>query len=239
MKTAAFAWAALAVFAFAEEAPAPLTVELRTGEKITVTKVSKVEPDGITVWTEAGPKKIPVAKLSKAELTRFSLTEEAAQAHSEAVAKQEAAYAAQEQSARPSSPSATPMAAKFITADQVKVAWVKRLPQPRSLDPNYSKIMESYRDFIGEIRAGKRDLDAQETAATYNKAKAIDIGNTELANTYEAELGRIAQAKSAAAELAAQEKQARRDRADFAILNSQLMSIDSSLRNIKNSVQSW
>lgn len=61
-----------------------------------ITKISKVEPDGVTVWTDAGVKKIPVAKLAKVELDRFSLTEEAAQAHAAAVARQEAARGQQD-----------------------------------------------------------------------------------------------------------------------------------------------
>jgi hypothetical protein len=117
--------------------------------------------------------------------------------------------------------------------------WVRNLPKPRSLDPNYSKILGAYRDFMDEIRAGKRDLDAQETAATYNKAKAIDIGNLELANTYEIELGRISQAKSEAAELAQRVQQARRESADRARLEAALMNIDSNLRNIRSTITGW
>ncbi len=206
--------------------------------------IRRVEPDGLRIIHESGSAKIPIEKLSNEQRAKYGITVEGAAQYRQQVADSAATnnvreqQAARDQAASPR-PSAAAPVPKFITADQVKVMWVKKLPQPRSLDANYSKIMESYRDFIGEIRAGKRDLDAQETAATYNKAKAVEIGNTELASTYEAELGRIAQAKSAAAELAQREKQARRERADFMMLNSQLNSIDRNLRNIHNTITGW
>lgn len=219
----------------AQESPANMSIELRTGEKILITKISKVEPDGVTVWTDAGPKKISVAKLALVELTRFSLSEEAAQAHAVATTKQASTQAALQQETQPPASARPPVppAAKFITADDVKIMWVKKLPQPRKLDANYSKIVQSYREFIGEIRAGRRDLDAQETAATYNKAQAIEVGNNELVSTFEAELVRISEAKTAEEALAAQQKQSRRDRVEFMMLNSQLDSIDRNIRAIR------
>lgn len=236
MKAIALACFVTILPAMAQDTPAPLTVELRTGEKLAVTKISKVEPDGITVWTDAGVKKIPVAKLAKVELSRFSLDEKTAQEHATAVAQQEAAYAKQQAQASTPAPKG-PAAAKFITATQVKTMWVNKLTPPRSLDPDYSKIMASYKEFVGEIRAGKRDLDAQETAATYNKAKAIEIGDNELAATYEAELGRISEAKSAAEALAAQKKQARREAGEFARLQAELMTIDQNIRSMTNALR--
>jgi hypothetical protein len=222
--------------ALAQAMQDPLCVELRTGEKLTVTKISKVEPDGITVWTDAGVRKIPVAGLAKAELSRFSLDEKTAQEHAAAVAKQEAAYAKQRAQTTKHEPK-EPSSAKFITANQVKTMWVNNLPAPRSLDPDYWKIMESYKKFVAEIRAGKRDLEAQETAAIYNKAKAIEIGDIDLASTYEAELGRISEAKTAAEALAAQKRQAQREANEFFRLESQLRSIDTSIRSMTNALR--
>jgi|GEM_PF-1258697 len=206
--------------------------------------IRRVEPDGLRIIHESGTAKIPIEKLSDEQRVKYGISVQGAAQYRQQVAESTATSSArQQEAARDQAPSPRPSAvapaARFITADQVKAMWVKKLPQPRSLDSNYSKIMESYKEFIGEIRAGKRDLDAQETAATYNKAKAIEIGNTELASTYEAELSRISEAKTAAETLAQQKKQARREEGEFARLNAQLMSIDSSLRNIKNTVQSW
>lgn len=210
----------------------------------TAVTIRSVEPDGLRIIHESGASKIPIEKLTEEQRAKYGLTLERAAQYRKRLAENAASgYARQQEAARdqaaaPQAAAAAPVA-KFITADQVKAMWVKKLPQPRSLDANYSKIMESYREFVGEIRAGKRDLDAQETAATYNKAKAVEIGNTELANTYEAELGRISEAKSAAEALAQRQKQARRDQADFMMLNSQLNSIDRSLRNIHNTIVGW
>ena len=210
----------------------------------TAVTIRSVEPDGLRIIHESGASKIPIEKLTEEQRTKYGLTVDGAAQYRKQLAENAASgYARQQEAARdqaasPRASAAAPVA-KFITADQVKAMWVKKLPQPRSLDANYSKIMESYREFVGEIRAGKRDLDAQETAATYNKAKAVEIGNTELASTYEAELGRISEAKSAAEALAQQQKQARRDAGDRARLNAELMSIDRSLRDIHNTIQGW
>lgn len=210
----------------------------------TAVTIRSVEPDSLRIIHESGASKIPIEKLTEEQRAKYRLTVEgAAQYRKQLVENAATGYARQQEAARdqataPRASAAAPVA-KFITSDQVKIMWVKKLPQPRSLDVNYSKIMKSYREFVGEIRAGKRDLDAQETAATYNKAKAIEIGNNELAATYEAELGRISEAKSAAEALAQQQEQARRYRADFMMLNSQLDSIDRNLRNIHNTIQGW
>jgi hypothetical protein len=207
--------------------------------------IRRVEPDGLRIIHESGTAKIPIEKLTDEQRAKYSLSAEGASQYRKQVAENTAAsYARQQDAARnqaaeaPRAAAAAPTA-KFITAAQVKAVWVKRLPQPRSLDPNYSKIMEAYREFVGEIRAGKRDLDAQETAATYNKAKAIGIGNNELVATYEAELGRISEAKSAAEALEQQQKQARRDAGERARINAEWMSIDRNLRDIHNTIQSW
>ncbi len=60
-------------------------------------------------------------------------------------------------------------------------------------------------------------------AGESTKAKAIEIGNTKLASTYAAKLGRISEANSKA-------ELVREDRADFIMHNSQLDRIDQSLR---------
>lgn len=200
----------------------------------TAVTIRSVEPDGLRIIHESGASKIPIEKLTEEQRTTYGLTVEGAAQYRKRAAEAQARYqeAAMDQAASPRPATAAPIP-KSITPEQVKVMWVKRLPQPRSLDPNYSKIMKSYREFIGEIRAGKRDLDAQETAATYNKAKAVETGNNELAAIYEVELGRIAEAKSAAAQLAQRQRQAQRDRADFMMLNSQLDNIDRKLRDIR------
>lgn len=208
--------------------PAPLTIDFATGEILSITKISKVEPDGITVWTDSGVEKIPVSKLAKSELARFSLSEEKARIHTATIEKQEAAYYAQLKRALLTTPApAKPPQPKFITADQVKTHWLKNLVRPRILERNYRSKMASFRSSISEIQSGQHDFDAQEIAATYNKAKAIEIGNTELADVYEAELVRISHAKIAAAELI----QTAQRNAELHRLNEELASLRDRLRH--------
>ncbi len=217
----------------------------------TAVTVRRVEPDGLCVIHESGASKIPIEKLTEEQRTKYGLTMERAAHYRKQVAENVAtSYARQQETARnqaanPQASVAAP-AAKFITADQVKVMWVKKLPQPRSLDANYSKILASYREFVADIKAGSRDLDAQETAATYNKALAVQAGSIDLAQVYETELGRISvakiaavQAETAAAALAQEKKQSQQDRADLMLLNSQLNNIDQKLRNLHNAIEGW
>lgn len=221
MKTVLAAWLLASAMVHGLDAPA-LKIDLLTGESLAITRISKVEPDGITVWTESGVQKIPVSKLAGSELARFSLSEEKARIYAAAVEKQEAAYYAQlERELLTTSTPAKPPQPQFITADQVKNRWLNNLVPPRILERNYWEKMAGYRSSIRDIQSGQHDLDAREIAATYNKAKAIESGNTELADVYEAELVRISQAKTAAAELA---QTARRD-AELHRLNEELASL--------------
>lgn len=105
---------------------------------------------------------------------------------------------------------------------------------PRTLDPDYSKKVKSYKEFIASIKAGEKDLDAQETAATYNKARAVKAGKLDLAALYEGELKRIAEAKSERERLQKEEQIDRMDAHERAMLNSQLHKIDQTLRDIRN-----
>lgn len=91
---------------------------------------------------------------------------------------------------------------EFITADQVKAAWLKQLPAPRKMDRDYAKITRENQQKVAEIKSGKRDFEAKELAASYNKRKALEAGKTDLAAKYDEELARIAAEKAAAADLA-------------------------------------
>jgi hypothetical protein len=223
MKTVLAAWLLASVMVHGLDASA-LKIELLTGESLAITRISKVEPDGITVWTDSGVEKIPVSKLAGSELARFSLSEEKARIHAAAVAKQETAYYAHLERERLTTfTPAKPPQPKFITVDQVKTHWLKNLVQPRILERNYRSKMAAHRSSISKIRSRHHDLDAREIAATYNKAKAIEIGNTELANIYEAELVRISHAKIAAAELTQTEQR-----------NAELHRLNEELANLRD-----
>lgn len=211
--------------------------------------IRSVEPDGLRVIHESGASKIPIEKLTEEQQAKYGLTMEGAAQYRQHLAENLAKDSANLQDtskiqATTSEASAPTPATKFITADQVKVMWVRKLPLPRSLDANYSKILATYREFIADIKAGGRDLEAQETAATYNKALAVQAGNIDLIQVYETELGRIstakiaaAEAESAAAALAQDKEQAQQDRADLMMLNSELDNIDRKLRNLHTTIE--
>ncbi|MEO7101037.1 MAG: hypothetical protein ABI162_16900 [Luteolibacter sp.] len=205
--------------------------------------VRSVEPDGIRIIHESGAVKIPIENLSAEERAKFGLTPGGAEQYRKNVADRSATAEASRHVTEPSdsgrSAKKEPARPVVITADQVKIAWVKRLAQPRALDPDYGKKVATYRDFITDIRAGNRDLDAQETAATYNRARFIQAGDLESAKIFEAELSRISEAKTAAEALAAQKAQGRKQRSDFLQLNNELMSIDRNLRNIDSTIRGW
>ncbi len=148
--------------------------------------IRKVEPDGLRIIHESGTAKIPIEKLSEVQREEYALTMEGATEYRNQIAANAATMrdrqqeAARNQPRTPQAPTPAP-SPKFISAHQVKIMWVKKLPQPRTLDGNYHTILKYYRNFVAEIKAGKRDLDAQETAATYNRSLAISSGNAELA----------------------------------------------------------
>lgn len=204
--------------------------------------IRNVEPDGLRVMHDTGISKIPIENLTEEQRAKYGITMDGAAQYRKQVAANASARPVRQQEAtrtQPEAPRPAPEALKFITADQIKRIWVRKLKAPHKLDPNYSKIIKSYQEFIADIKAGNRDLDAQETAASYNRSLAIDAGNMEVANTFQAELARITQAKSAAKALAQREAQARRQREDFMRLEMELYSINRNLRRIDKSVSPW
>lgn len=204
--------------------------------------INKVEPDGIRIMHESGATKIAIEDLTDEQREKYGLTKEAAAEYRKQAAENAAVHnARQREVARTRQKASRPAAdtPKYVTADQVKVMWVRKLKAPRSLDPNYHKIIKTYRQFIADIKAGKYDLDAQETAATYNRNLAINAGNVEIANTFEAELARISQAKSEAAALAQQQKQERQRQLEFLQYEAALHGINRKLTNIDNTISGW
>lgn len=123
-----------------------------------------------------------------------------------------------------------PKLPKTITAEQVKAVWIKKLVPPRALDQNYHQTIKSFRNYIAEIKSGKLDLQAQETAATYNRNRSLQVGDSAAAAIYESELKRIADLKSAAAQRAQAEE-------DSATFRNQMSVIDSKLRSLETAVE--
>ena len=208
--------------------------------------IKSIEPDGLKIFHEAGPAKIPIENLTDEQRVKYGLTMEGAIQYRKQLAENAKKRQARQQTAV-TVQSADPFRktttnnkdVHYVTPEQVKIIWIQKIPQPRSLDPDYHKIIKDYQKFIAEIKAGKRDLDAQETAAIYNKGKAMEAGNMALASNYEAELSRVSSAKSAAAALEQQEKQARRDNAESMRYESQLGELNRHLQDIHNTISGW
>ena len=123
---------------------------------------------------------------------------------------------------------------KAVTAAQVKAYWLRNIVEPRALDQDRNRILASNNALIAQIKAGKRDLDAAEMAATYNKARAVEAGYIEVAQVYETEIARIVATRLAENEAAARDKKASRERAQFNQLTLDLGRISQGLQDIQN-----
>ncbi|MCW1916905.1 hypothetical protein OJ996_25175 [Luteolibacter sp. GHJ8] len=123
-----------------------------------------------------------------------------------------------------------PQLPKTITADQVKEVWVKKLVPPKTLDPKYHQTIKEFKKYLADIKAGKMDLEAKETAATYNRNRAMKDGDTAAASIYEAELERLSAARIATATRKQEEGEALR-------LRTQLMDISSKLGNLESEIR--
>lgn len=199
--------------AIAQDAPAPLTVELRTGEKLSVTKISRVEPDGITVWTDAGPKKLAVAKLAKAEMEKYGLTEEAAAAHAVARQKAEARARHQESAMNQQDPFCEAPTAPAREKNELE-AWI---------GPGHQMAMDSYLakfgprfQHSGTFKEGPmKGKTLDQAIAQFEQTWASTPASVRLNWAKRAMMaGQTPELQAAAADARASEEEARRQRAE-------------------------
>lgn len=123
-----------------------------------------------------------------------------------------------------------PRTPKVITADDVKAIWIKKLVPPKALDQNYHKTIRGFKRYVEDIKAGKLDLLAQETAAIHNRNRALSESDTSATAIYEGELNRIATLRA---------ERARNEQADAATarFTAQLMQINSTLTHMEAVIQ--
>jgi hypothetical protein len=123
-----------------------------------------------------------------------------------------------------------PKTPKVITAEDVKAIWIKKLVPPKTLDPSYHKTIRGFKKYVEDIKAGKLDALAQETAATHNRNRALSEGDAAAAAIYESELNRLATLKA---------ERARNEQADAAAARytAQLMQINSTLTHVEAVIQ--
>ena len=197
--------------------------------------IRRIDPDGIRIIHASGATKIPIEKLTAEQRSLYCLTTEGAAEYRKILTQNEiAAISAENEiaahAARQKPPSPPPPALKFITAQQVKEAWIRHIPRPRELERNYKTLIKEYYNSIASIQRGGRDMEAEETAAKYNKNLATSAGKIEIAKIYESELTRISRERTAADEAAAAAYEAERRHTEYLELQSRLNQLENLLR---------
>jgi hypothetical protein len=182
--------------------------------------VRSIDPDGIRIIHESGTAKIPLERLTPAQREAFGLSAESAAEHRRNLAARAAAeQARQKQATQQTSQTAKPTTKqqnpRYVTSDQIKIYWYKKLPTPRTMDRDYSPAKKAKEAFVAKIRAGFYDLAAEKAAAQYNKEEALSFGDHQRAELCESELARIAQQEA---------EQQRREDAENARIQSEFMS---------------
>jgi hypothetical protein len=199
--------------------------------------IRRIDPDGIRIIHESGATKIPIEKLTNEQCAHYNLTSKGAAEYRKTLAKNELAalrrlqqLELQEYQRRQSQPPPPRPRPKFITAQQVKDAWIRQIQPPGRLDRNYKELIRDYYNSIASIRAGSRDTEAEEAAAKYNKNLAIRAGELETAKIYESEIARIDREETARQERASAAAEAERVSRDNLELRNRLLNLENLLR---------
>ena len=199
--------------------------------------IRRIEPDGIGIIHECGAAKIPIEKLTGQQRAEYCLTFESAAEYRKTLAKNELTalrrlqqLELQEYQRRQSQPPPPRPRPNFITAQQVKDAWIRQIQPPGRLDRNYKELIRDYYNSIASIRAGSRDTEAEEAAAKYNKNIAIRAGELETAKIYESEIARIDREETARQERASAAAEAERVSRDNLELRNRLLNLENLLR---------
>jgi hypothetical protein len=125
--------------------------------------VRSIDPDGIRIMHESGAAKIPFERLTPSQREAFGISAEGAAEHrrnlgARALAEQARQQEAQRQASQNSQKSEKQAIARYVTSDQIKIYWFKKLPAPRKMDRNYFSAQKAREAFIAEIRAGFQTL---------------------------------------------------------------------------------
>lgn len=210
----------------------------RTYENVVV---KAVEPDGIRIAHDSGAAKVNFNDLTPEQREAYGLTQEK---RDEFIQAQNAAARIAPLPAKPrpaAKMEANEQAPRYVTAYQIKTYWYKKLPTPRSMDPDFHAAKKAREEFVADVRAGKYDLSADKTAVEYNKQEALRFGDNERASLCENELSRIAQQE---AEIQRQEDaaralaEARRVRIQAQEMSFQMSQLQSDLRRLNSDMNS-
>ena len=187
---------------------------LRTGEKLTYTKVLKIDPDGLRLLVPDGVKKVAYGDMTDATRTKYGLTEEKAEKYREKQEEKvkqsavedatEQAQAVEKQAAAVEKKAKTP---RIITAEQMKAHWISQIAKPGTLESDYRGRMERYESMIVMINSGKYAAIAQEKTLSWNISEYERTGQPDVAARLRKDLEEVRKRISEAAQLE-QESQA-------------------------------
>ena len=71
---------------------------------------------------------------------------------------------------------------RIITEREVKVNWLKKFPQPRTLASDYHQQKRNYQELLANIKAGKYDYEATLKAYKWNIAEYTRVRDFQMAD---------------------------------------------------------
>lgn len=165
---------------------------LLNGKMLKGVQVTKVEPDGLRVMHQDGLSKIPFESLPPEWKTRYSFDINKAEAYRKDAASEQQSIRAKmkEEKEKLREMELAPMkkakeeaarTPRLTDASSIKSYWIRSLPQPGSLDRDYSRKLKFAAYMTQQIQSGIYDLDAEATALEWNFREYTRIGELERA----------------------------------------------------------
>lgn len=177
---------------------------LMDGKVLKNAKVTRVEPDGLRIMHADGISKVPHESLP-ADLQakyNFDATKAAAFRKQSAAEQMEAQKRMREEREKLREMELEPLrkakeeaatTPRLTEASSIKGYWMRSLPQPRSLDPEYSRKIKFVAYMTEQIRAGVYDLEAESTALQWNVKECTRVGDLEKSKVFSDQLSAVKQ----------------------------------------------
>jgi hypothetical protein len=165
---------------------------LLNGKMLKGVQVTKVEPDGLRVMHQDGLSKIPFESLPPEWKARYPFDINKAEAYRKDTAAEQQSIRAKmkEEKEKLREMELAPMkkakeeaarTPRLTDASSIKSYWIRSLPQPVSLDRDYSRKLKFAAYMTQQIQSGIYDLDAEATALEWNFREYTRIGELERA----------------------------------------------------------
>lgn len=123
---------------------------------------------------------------------------------------------------------------RIITEREVKVNWLKKFPQPRSLASDYHQQQRSYQELLANIKAGKYDYEASLKAYEWNIAEYTRVRDFQMADQIRKDLDLLVRHEEERKRTAAAEASAAASEASAAALQRLELHLRSIQFEIKN-----